>query len=1364
MSVSEHEQLLAWAKAALRDGKRKEAQDALMQIVEEDQYHEDAWLWLANAMETEDERRTCLENVLVINPENRAAQQALAALDRPAPAPPKAPRTVFKTDTDQQIEEAETALREGNRTLAVDILQQVIRDDYTNVMAWLLYYNAQSDPAQRLNALEQALFLEPDNDYAQQQLQQYERDQIAQAKALILKGERKPAYDILKRLVDRNQYIAEAWLWLSLAVERPDDQEIALENVLTLEPDNMTAQQALTHLQTVQKRQQSDELVHFAREAMNDGAWPDAGAALREAVAVDARNARAWMWLSTLLDTHDERIACLEQVVALEPTNTAAQAALSTLRGTAPTVKPLAQVLDSGEHVKSAEAALAANNTLGALHHLAAALERQPLLRLLGSTQALAERITGLPAEDVLAALRDSVKQQRLFKAFTPRPRNARARILYDLNRLRPWQIVAVAGLLMTMIVGVLLFVQQSAAVRMGLFFVAVLATLVPLHRYTRPSSPAGPHLPLIAVTYGFTIMVCTLFLQSYPAALFVTLTLLINIYAGFLWLPGRHTGWWHGVPGYLLQTLLVITVMQLGIGYGLAGGQSSPFVLTFPSFVGLGNALGGLWANVVLTLETVWASITQLPTGGTVLITAVIVVIGLVTISIITVRSERDLIEERLTSSSTDFSLNLDIQEEEEERVSIRDRALISINEAIEDRNWVRSIAQLMRRANLKLTVAEYAALRFIAAILGFFGVYFLLPPGQLTVAFFAGVFGFYLPAIIINAIANRRVDRFMRQLPDLLVAWSGLLTSGQSVLTALEELQRNFDDPVATELRRVILDLQIGAEFDQTLQSLYERMPSEPLLAAVTAVQVQREVGGNLANILYGIAEDITSRDQIVQEARAGLQPFYRLIFALLVFVLGVTANLGGSPDNGFLYAGIGLISVALLLNANALQRLRARYQEVRYERSRFPVWVVDALLLLLGLGVLYFTGAAPLAMWWVVFVGLAMASPYPLFTGLLSIPVFVGINLDHLIAAGLLQAVTIPYAFPDLSLPPFLVSVAQGLDRFISGVLIATFPELMAESAPAASPKTELDGGFGLLIWLGIVMGFALIVSLVYIGFRENQERDPLQERLAEFGERETLSIDEIEMSLSFRDRVLLPILSGFAALLARLTPEHQINHIQLMVDRAGPDVQIAPVMYLLSRLLITISMAVLGFYVFFVQQPLPSPELALGLIIALTVIGYMLPSLWLRYHQARYQRNIIQEMPSALQIMRISVDAGLSIDGAMGKVYEIIDGDISLTMGRAIREIQLGKGRRESLYDMARRVNLQFFNGFVSLLISSEESKTSYAQIISRQLNQLYAEALKQLKGQIARVRFQADVSLYFLLLPGMILWLSAIINR
>lgn len=246
-----------------------------------------------------------------------------------------------------------------------------------------------------------------------------------------------------------------------------------------------------------------------------------------------------------------------------------------------------------------------------------------------------------------------------------------------------------------------------------------------------------------------------------------------------------------------------------------------------------------------------------------------------IVVVGIFMTRSEENLVEERLGRFEDEQEARslFDIEgEQDEEGGSGSDaRALLNpLNNALQDRQFGKNWRRKLARANIKLTVAEFAALHVVAAAGGFTAGWLILFSGDLVMSVAAGFIGFFVPRIYVNRVIGRRLIAFEEQLPDTLGLWVNALRSGYSVLQAMEAIAKDAPEPTITEFQRVVQEVQIGIDLPDALDHLLERVESEDLDLVVTAVNIQREVGGNLAEILEVISHTIRERIKLKGEIR--------------------------------------------------------------------------------------------------------------------------------------------------------------------------------------------------------------------------------------------------------------------------------------------------------------------------------------------------------------------------------------------------------------------------------------------------------------------------------------------------------------
>jgi tight adherence protein C len=289
------------------------------------------------------------------------------------------------------------------------------------------------------------------------------------------------------------------------------------------------------------------------------------------------------------------------------------------------------------------------------------------------------------------------------------------------------------------------------------------------------------------------------------------------------------------------------------------------------------------------------------------------------------------------------------------------------------------------------------------------------------------------------------------------------------------------------------------------------------------------------------------------------------------------------------------------------------------------------------------------------------------------------------------------------------------------------------------------------------IGIIIivlgGIGLIGGMVYYGMRENAGQDPLQSRLAEYADREApTSLEELEMSLSFRDRVLMPAFKASADLATRFTPEQQIEATRKKLELAGKAQTTDPRTFFGTRIMLTVLLGGLGFWLFFIQTQ-QSALNAILLTALFTALGYYLPIMQLNSQIKRRQNNIIKALPDALDLLTICVEAGLGFDSAMGKVYEKWDNDLAVAFGRVIQEIQLGKQRRDALRDMASRMDVPDVTTFTAAIIQADQLGVSIAKILRIQSDQMRVKRRQRAQEKAQQAPVKMLIPMVFLIFPS-----------
>jgi tight adherence protein B len=191
------------------------------------------------------------------------------------------------------------------------------------------------------------------------------------------------------------------------------------------------------------------------------------------------------------------------------------------------------------------------------------------------------------------------------------------------------------------------------------------------------------------------------------------------------------------------------------------------------------------------------------------------------------------------------------------------------SIDEAVAGRGFAQNISTQLARADLRLTPGEYIILT-IASVLSTGLIAYVVMHGNPILTLGGLVLGFFLPRFYVKFRQAKRLRDFNNQLGDAINLLANGLRSGYSLLQAMDALAREMPPPIADEFQRVVREIGLGLSNERAMNNMLRRIPSDDLDLMITAINVQHEVGGNLAEILEVISHTIRERIRIKGEIR--------------------------------------------------------------------------------------------------------------------------------------------------------------------------------------------------------------------------------------------------------------------------------------------------------------------------------------------------------------------------------------------------------------------------------------------------------------------------------------------------------------
>jgi len=288
---------------------------------------------------------------------------------------------------------------------------------------------------------------------------------------------------------------------------------------------------------------------------------------------------------------------------------------------------------------------------------------------------------------------------------------------------------------------------------------------------------------------------------------------------------------------------------------------------------------------------------------------------------------------------------------------------------------------------------------------------------------------------------------------------------------------------------------------------------------------------------------------------------------------------------------------------------------------------------------------------------------------------------------------------------------------------------------------------------LLLLAVIVGAVLLIRLAA---REQSDEDPLEARLHEFvaAGGQIRSIDEFELQQSFTERVLIPLGRRLGEFLSRFTPQKALMATERDLVRAGLRGKIDPILFLGIRVALAFGFLFLGLILGRSAASDTFRRMSLALTVGFAFLGYYLPVLWLHSRIQRRKKVIQKALPDVLDLISICVSAGLGFDGALQQVVEKWNNEVSVEFGRVLREMQLGKTRREALRDLAERVDLPELTSFVAAVIQAEQLGVGLTKVLRIQAEGMRLKRRQRAEEEARKAPIKMLFPLAFLIMPAL----------
>jgi tight adherence protein C len=269
---------------------------------------------------------------------------------------------------------------------------------------------------------------------------------------------------------------------------------------------------------------------------------------------------------------------------------------------------------------------------------------------------------------------------------------------------------------------------------------------------------------------------------------------------------------------------------------------------------------------------------------------------------------------------------------------------------------------------------------------------------------------------------------------------------------------------------------------------------------------------------------------------------------------------------------------------------------------------------------------------------------------------------------------------------------------------------------------------------ILIVAALLGAGIII--IFIGLASGGSVDPVQARLTQLGSLQARNLEELELQQPFADRTLRPLIARLSRMGARMSNASSSEVAERRLAMAGNPGDLRLTDWMGVKMLAAF---ITGVVVFLLLGVLLGSGVMQGLIFGCigVGIGYMLPEFWLGRRIKARQKIILKMIPDTLDLLTISVRAGLGFDAALAKVVEKMPGPLSDEFRRALAEVRMGKTRREALRDIVPRTAVQPLSNFIGAIIQAETLGVSISKVLQVQSEQLRIERRQRAEEAAAK---------------------------
>lgn len=282
------------------------------------------------------------------------------------------------------------------------------------------------------------------------------------------------------------------------------------------------------------------------------------------------------------------------------------------------------------------------------------------------------------------------------------------------------------------------------------------------------------------------------------------------------------------------------------------------------------------------------------------------------------------------------------------------------------------------------------------------------------------------------------------------------------------------------------------------------------------------------------------------------------------------------------------------------------------------------------------------------------------------------------------------------------------------------------------------------FGALLLFGVM--------IVVLGFVQSRQSATIEGRLSTFTE-VPKTLEEMELELPFSQRVLQPLMQQMLTTFGKASPAKNAGKIKRNLEQAGNPSGLTPTSFMGVRVAVGLIGLVIGFYLTTLMG-LPVLNRLLFMLLG-GAVGYVFPGIWLDRKIRARKHAILKSMPDALDLLTISVEAGLGFDLALDRVANKWDNELSKEFQRVLSDTRLGTPRRDAMRMMAERCGVEDLSNFVQAIIQAEQLGVSIGKILKVQSEQMRVRRRQRAEELAHQAPIKMLFPMAFLIFPSLL---------